>query len=83
MPLALTGSLTAVQFCCPAELPLVSNKMEHFSKVSMNQVNIINLKSRKSFHCQPSPAQYLVTLIKYGPLSGGYGRLRGFEPDDG
>jgi hypothetical protein len=35
MPLALTGSLTAVQFCCPAELSLALNKIEHFSKVSL------------------------------------------------
>jgi len=35
MPLALTGSLTAVQFCYPAELPLALNKIEHFSKVSL------------------------------------------------
>jgi len=34
MPLALTGSLTAVQFRYPAELPLNLNKIEHFSKVS-------------------------------------------------
>jgi hypothetical protein len=30
MPLALTGSLKAVQFCCPAELPLTLDKIEHF-----------------------------------------------------
>jgi len=35
MPLALAGSLTAVQFCYPAELSLVVNKIEHFPKVSM------------------------------------------------
>ena len=34
MPLALAGSLTAVQFRYPAELPLALNKIEHFSKVS-------------------------------------------------
>jgi hypothetical protein len=34
MPLALAGSLTAVQFCYPAELSLALNKIEHFSKVS-------------------------------------------------
>ena len=34
VPLALTGSMTAVQFCYPAELPLNVNKNEHFSKVS-------------------------------------------------
>jgi hypothetical protein len=33
MPLALAGSLTAVQFRLPAELPLNLNKIEHFSKV--------------------------------------------------
>jgi hypothetical protein len=30
MPLALTGSLTAVQFCYPAELPLTVNKLKRF-----------------------------------------------------
>ena len=35
MSLALKGSLAAVQFCCPAELPLNLNKIEHFSKVSL------------------------------------------------
>jgi hypothetical protein len=30
MPLALTGSLTAVQLCCPAELSLAYDKIEHF-----------------------------------------------------
>ena len=35
MPLAFTGSLTAVQFCYPAELPLNLNKNEHFSKVAI------------------------------------------------
>jgi len=34
MPLALTGSLTVVQFCYPAELPLNSNKNYYFAKVS-------------------------------------------------
>ena len=34
MPIALMGSLTAVQFRCPAELPLNLNKIEHFLKVS-------------------------------------------------
>jgi len=34
MPLALSGSLTAVQFCYPAELSLALNKIGHFSKVS-------------------------------------------------
>jgi hypothetical protein len=34
MPLALAGSLTAVQFCYPAELSLDLNKIERFSKVS-------------------------------------------------
>ena len=33
--LALTGSMTAVQFRDPAELPLNVNKNEHFSKVSI------------------------------------------------
>ncbi len=32
--IALAGSLTAVQFRFPAELPLNLNKIEHFSKVS-------------------------------------------------
>jgi len=35
MPLALAGSLTAVQFRYPAELLLNLNKIEHFSKVSL------------------------------------------------
>jgi len=43
MPLALTGSLTAVQFRCPAELPLKLNKIEHFSKVSLFLFNIGNI----------------------------------------
>ena len=34
MSLALAGSLTAVQFRFPAELPLGLNKIEHFSKAS-------------------------------------------------
>jgi hypothetical protein len=34
MPFALAGSLAAVQFCFPAELPLALNKNEHFSKIS-------------------------------------------------
>jgi hypothetical protein len=34
MPLALAGSLTAVQICYPADLSLTLNKIEHFSKVS-------------------------------------------------
>jgi hypothetical protein len=40
MPLALTGSLTAVQFRYPAELSLALNKIEHFSKVSRSCVFI-------------------------------------------
>jgi hypothetical protein len=40
MPLALVGSLTAVQFRYPAELPLALNKIEHFSKVSTTNPNI-------------------------------------------
>jgi len=35
MPLALTGSHTAVQFHCPAELSLILKKIEHFSKISL------------------------------------------------
>jgi len=35
MPLALAGSLAAVQFRYPAELPLNLNKTEHFAKVSI------------------------------------------------
>jgi hypothetical protein len=38
MPLALTGSLAAVQFRYPAELPLALNKTEYFSKVSLDIV---------------------------------------------
>jgi len=30
MPLTLTGRLTAVQFCYPAELPLTLNKLKRF-----------------------------------------------------
>ena len=36
MPLALTGSLTAVQFCYPAELPLILNKLKCFETGSFN-----------------------------------------------
>ena len=35
MPLALTGSLTAVQFCYPAELPLTLNKLKRFETGSL------------------------------------------------
>jgi len=34
MPLALAGSLKAVQICYPADLSLTLNKIGHFSKVS-------------------------------------------------
>ena len=34
MPLALAGSLTAVQFRCPAELSLTLSKIERFANVS-------------------------------------------------
>jgi len=44
MPRALTGSLTAVQFCYPAELPL--NKNEHFPKVLKSNFTILNLKNQ-------------------------------------
>jgi hypothetical protein len=37
--LALAGSLTAVQFRYPAELPLNLNKIEHFSKASFLFIN--------------------------------------------
>ena len=47
MPLALTGSLAAVQFCYPAELSLALNKIEHFSKVSQ----IDKLIAAKFSHC--------------------------------
>ena len=36
MPLALTGSLTAVQFCYPAELPLILNKLKRFETGSLD-----------------------------------------------
>jgi len=45
MPLALTGSLMAVQFRYPAELPLVLNPAnggKHLSKVSMLEVSSLN-----------------------------------------
>ncbi len=35
MPLTLTGSLKAIEFRFPAELPLNLNEIEHFSKVSL------------------------------------------------
>jgi hypothetical protein len=44
MPLALAGSLTAVQFCYPAELSLDLNKIERFSKVSIPCGKISNLQ---------------------------------------
>jgi hypothetical protein len=34
MPLALTGNLTAVQFCYPAELPLILNELKRFENGS-------------------------------------------------
>jgi len=46
MPRALTGSLTAVQFCYPAELPLKLNKNEHFPKVLKSNFTILNLKNQ-------------------------------------
>ena len=39
MPLALTGSLTAVQFCYPAELPLTLNKLKCFETGSLDQTD--------------------------------------------
>jgi len=36
MPPALTGSLTAVQFCYPAELPLTLNKLKRFETGSFD-----------------------------------------------
>jgi len=51
MPLAHKGSLTAVQFRYPAELLLNLNKIEHFSKVSLDYVflkdNIVIIKCNK------------------------------------
>jgi hypothetical protein len=35
MSLALTGSLTVVQFCNPAELPLILNKLKRFENGSL------------------------------------------------
>ena len=45
MPLALTGSLTAVQFCYPAELPLTLNKLKRFE--TGPYFSIIITKERK------------------------------------
>jgi len=67
MPLALAGSLTAVQFRYPAELPLNLNlnKIEYFSKVSFRVLLgkkqnppgfDLALKNPK-FACKDSPAQ--------------------------
>jgi hypothetical protein len=40
MPLALTGSLRAVQFRRPAELPLTLDKIECFAKALL-QLNLL------------------------------------------
>jgi hypothetical protein len=44
MPLALTGSLSTVQFRCPAELPLTLDKIEHFETAPWFRVS--ELKSK-------------------------------------
>jgi hypothetical protein len=41
MPLALAGSLMAVQFHGPGELPLTLNKNERFANVSMLLLNSV------------------------------------------
>jgi len=67
MPLALAGSLTAVQFRYHAELPLNLNKIEHFSKVSVLQNGSCPGKIRVAYIrrfqvCLSDSFIYLVTM---------------------
>jgi len=57
MPLALAGSLIAVQFCYPAELPLTLDKIEHFETGSLEiNLSVFLLKGLhkidKGFDCR-------------------------------
>ena len=61
MPLAPTGSLTAAQFCYPAELPLTVNKLKRFETGSeefflsptflIENINIENIKNKAHSNC--------------------------------